>query len=241
MKHKLAVSGLFRVYLTCEHGSSFPSNAFESFFRDLQSCHLPLSLQPFCLESNSFYSSNNMPPIIEEQYTVFNIGEARYAAIPVKADLPDLERPGDKCLVTVIPAQAADLKDEHWLETWLRAFQDLKDDVWTVDFLHGLLISTPKGSYSLPSLALAASIIRQTSWHTIVPGLDLPVSMSSTVVNSLSSSLIRSRLVRTCYQRTCSAKYIVYTMTSSAHSWCLSSQCPRIIGMFTNSFFTMLI
>ena len=182
-----------------------------------------------------------MPPIIEEQYTVFNIGEARYAAIPVKADLPDFKRPEKKYLVTVIPAQAADLEDEHWLETCLRAFQDLKDDVWSTDFLDGILISSPRGVNTLLSFPLVANMKRHTPWPTIVPGLDLPVSMTSTPVSILSSSLKITRLVRTCYQRTCSAKCIVYTMTSRAHSWCLSSQCPRTTGMFDGPFLSMLL
>ena len=241
MEHKLAVSGLFRVYLTCEHGSSFPSNAFVSFFRDLQSCHLPLSSQPFCLESNSFYSGNNRPPNIEAQHTVFNIGEARYTAIPVKADLPDFKRPEKKNLVTVTPAQAADLENEHWLEICLRAFQDLKDDVWSTDFLDGILISLPKGMDTLLSFPLVANMKRHTPWPTIVPSLDLPVSVTSTPVSTLSSSLKTTRLVRTCYHRTCSAKCIVYTMTRKAHLWCLSNQCPRTTGMFNGPFPSMML
>ena len=241
MEHKLAVSGLFRVYLTCEHESSFPSNEFVSFFRDLQSCHLPLSSNFFCLEPYSLYFGNNMPPNIEAQHTVFNIGEARYAAIPMKVDIPDFKRPEKKYLVTVIPAQAADLENEHWLKICLRAFQDLKDDVWSTDFLDGLLLSTPKGMDTLLSFPLVANMKRHTSWPTIVPGLDLPVSVTSTHVNILSLSLTTTRLVRTCYHRTCSAKCIVYTMTRKAHSWCLSSQCPRTRGMFNGPFLSMLL
>ena len=178
---------------------------------------------------------------VEERHTEFSVGEARYTAIPVKTNLPNFKKPGEKCLVTVVAAQAADLEDEHWLEACLRAFQGLKDDVWTTDFLDGLLISSPKGLHSPPSLALVANIRRHTSWHAVVPGLDLPVSMSPILVNILSLSLITSRLVHTCYQRTCSAKCIVYTMTSRAHSWCLSSQCPRTTGMFDGPFLSMLL
>ena len=162
---------------------------------------------------------------------MFNVGEARYTAIPMKANLSDINIPGADRLVTVLSAQAADLENEHWLDNCLQAFRDLKEDVWTYDFLDGLIISSPQFLDSPPSSALVAKITGRTAWHAIVPGLDLPVSISSTLVKVLSSSLITSRLVRTRCHRTCSVKCIVCMMTSKAHSWCLSSQCPRTTGM----------
>ena len=83
-------------------------------------------------------------PNVEERHPVFYVGEARYTAIPVKANLPDLKIPGADCLVTVLSAQAADLEDEHWLNNCLQAFREMKEDVWTYDFLDGLIISFPK-------------------------------------------------------------------------------------------------
>ncbi len=112
----------------------------------------------------------------QERHFEFNIGEARYTARPVKAGLPNLNSHAKQCLVTLLPAQARDLDDENWLETNLRAFRGLQDDVWTNDFLDGLIISTLTPLPSSPSPALAANIRRLTSWHAIVPGLDLPVS-----------------------------------------------------------------
>ena len=182
-----------------------------------------------------------MPPIFEAQHTVFSIGEARYAAIPVKVDLPDFKRPEGKYLVTVIPAQAADLVYKHWLDTCLRTFHDLKDDVWSTNFLDRVFISTLKGIDTLLLFPLVANMKRHTPWPTIVPGLDLPVSVISTPVSIFSSSLKTTRLVRTCYQKTCSAKCIVYTMTSKAHSWCLSSQSPKAMGMINGPFLSMLL
>ncbi len=237
-----AVSRLSRVCLTCEHVSSFPSMRLGPFSRTYN-CVAPHRHSIFSVwnRSRSILGNSMRQNVVkwanvEERHSEFNVGEARYTAIPVKANLPNLDKPGEKCLVTVVPAQAADLEDEHWLETCLRAFRGLKDDVWTPDFLDGLLISTPKSLYSPPSSGLVANIRRYTSWHAIVPGLDLPVSMSSTLVKLLLSSLITSRLVRTRCQRTCSVKCIVYMMTSKAHSWCLSSQCPRITGMFNDPY-----
>ena len=172
----------------------------------------------------------------EERHSEFNVGEARYTAIPVEANLPNLDDLGEQCLVTLILAQAADLEDEHWLETCLQTFEGLQDDVWTTAFLDGLLISTPKSLNSPLSSALVASIERYTSWHTVVPGLDLPVSMNSTLLKYLSPLLITSRLVRIRCHRTYSVKCIVYMMTSKAHLWCLSSQCPRMTGMFNDPY-----
>ena len=114
-------------------------------------------------------------PNVEEQHLVFNVGKARYTAIPVQAYLPDLEVPETDCLVTVLSAQEADLENVHWLDHCERDFRDLREDVWTVDFLHGLIISSDWH----PSSALMAEITRRTAWHTIVPDLDLPVSMTS--------------------------------------------------------------
>ena len=170
-------------------------------------------------------------PNVEEQHLVFNIGKARYTAIPVKIDLPDLKIPETDYLVTVLSAQKADLENVHWLDHCERDFRSLGEDVWTVNFLDGLIIS----SDWLPSLALTAEIKRRTAWHAIVPGLDLPVSMSSTPSNLLSSLLTISRMVHTRCQRTCSVKCIIYMTTSKAHSWCLSSQCPRMTGMFNDA------
>ena len=116
-------------------------------------------------------------PNVEERHPVFNVGEARYTAIPVEANLPNLDIPGADRLVTVLSAQAADLEDEHWIENCLHAFRDLKEDVWTIDFLEGLIISSPKSLDSPPSSALVAKITGWTAWHAIVPGLDLPVSV----------------------------------------------------------------
>ena len=177
----------------------------------------------------------NVWPNVEERHPVFFVGEARYTAIPVKANLPDLKIPGADRLVTVLTAQAADLENEHWLDGCLQAFRDMKEDVWTYDFLDGLIISSPKFLDSPPSSALVAKITGRAAWHAIVPGLDLPVSMNSTLVKVL-SSLITSRLVRTRGQRTCSVKCIVCMMTSKAHSWCLSSQCPRITGILNDHY-----
>ena len=55
-------------------------------------------------------------PNVEERHPVFNVGKARYTAIPVKADLPDLKIHGADRLVTVLSAQAADLEDVNWLQ-----------------------------------------------------------------------------------------------------------------------------
>ncbi|KAK0511023.1 hypothetical protein JMJ35_006575 [Cladonia borealis] len=109
-------------------------------------------------------------PDVEEQHPVFNVGKARYTAIPVKTDLPRLKIPETDHLVTVLSAQKADLDNVHWLDHCKRDFRSLGEDVWTVNFLDGLIIS----SDWLPSLALTAEIKRRTAWHAIVPGLDLP-------------------------------------------------------------------
>ena len=172
-------------------------------------------------------------PNVEEQHPVFNIGKAIYTAIPVKADLPDLKISGANCLVTVLSAQRGDLEAEKWLDRCEQAFRDLGEDFWTVGFLDGLIISSDWH----PSPVLKAEITRRTAWHAIIPGLDLPVSMSSTLVKILSSSLTRSRMARTRCQRTCSVRCIIYMMTSKAHLWCLSGQYPRITGMFNDLYF----
>ena len=177
-----------------------------------------------------------MWPNVEERHPVFFVGEARYTAIPVKANLPDFKIPGADRLVTVLSAQAADLENEHWLDGCLQAFRDLKEDVWTYDFLDGLIISSSQSLDSPPSSALVAKITGRTAWHAIVPGLDLQVSMSSRLLRLVSSALITSRMVRTRCPGTCSVKCIVYMTTSKAHSWCLSSRCPRATGMFNDPY-----
>ena len=116
-------------------------------------------------------------PNVEERHPVFNVGEARYTAIPVEANLQNLEIPGADRLVTVLSASAADLEDENWIDNCLHAFRDLKEDVWTIDFLDGLIISSPQFLDSPPSSALVAKITGWTAWHAIVPSLDLPVSI----------------------------------------------------------------
>ncbi len=145
----------------------------------------------------------------------------------MEANLPNLDIPGADRLVTVLSAQAADLEDEHWIENRLQAFRDLKEDVWTIDFLDGLIISSAKFLDSPPSSALVAKITGWTAWHAIVPGLDLPVSMSSTLVKILSSPLTTSSLVRTRCHRTCSVKSIVYMMTSKAHCGTCQASAPK--------------
>ena len=112
---------------------------------------------------------------------MFTVGDARYTAIPVKADLPDLKTLGSSPLVTVLSARTADMEDEKWFDNCLDAFFDWNEDVWTLGFLDGLIIS----SDSLPSSALVARISRKTLWYAVVPGLDLPVSMSSTLVKTV--------------------------------------------------------
>lgn len=182
--------------------------------------------------SNSMGRNVVQWPDVEERHPVFSVGEARYTAIPVKADIPDLKIAGADCLVTVLSAQRADLEGEQWLEHCKQDFRNVLEDVWTVDFLDGLTIS----SDWRPSSALVAKIKGRTAWHAIVLGLDLPVSTSSTIFKRLSSSLTRRRMVRTRCQRTCSVKCTVYMMTSKVHLWCLSSQCPRITGMFNDPY-----
>ena len=78
----------------------------------LQLYYLPPSSKFFCLESKSFYLGTSMCRNVVkwanfgEWHTEFNVGEARYTAIPVKTDLSYFE---DRSLVTVVPAQEADL------------------------------------------------------------------------------------------------------------------------------------
>ena len=208
-----------------------PSNMCPaSSFRHQNSSVMKRSHQIF---GNSMSRNVTQWPNVEERHPVFNVGKARYTAIPVKADLPDLKIHRADRLVTVLSAQAADLEDENWLQNCTQAFWDLGEDVWTGDFLDGLIIN----SDTPPSSALVAKITGRAAWHRIVPGLDLPVSMISKLVKVLSPSLTTSRMVRTRCQRTCSVKCIVCMMTSKVHSWCLSSQCHKISGMLNDPYF----
>lgn len=99
---------------------------------------------------------------------------ARYISKPVK-DLSLPHTDAKQSLITLIEAEAADLEDENWLEITLGIFRG--DDVWTADFLEGVLISTSKPLMSAPSPTLIASIARLSSWHAMMVGLNLPVNI----------------------------------------------------------------
>ena len=95
----------------------------------------------------------------------------RYMSRRVKAlSLPPYTD-AKQSLITLIEVESADLEDENWLETTLRT------DVWSNNFLDGILISTSPASISSPLPALVASITRLNAWHAIISGLDLPVSI----------------------------------------------------------------
>ncbi|KAF2110372.1 amidase signature domain-containing protein [Lophiotrema nucula] len=107
----------------------------------------------------------------------FWAGGARYLATPVELPtrLRGFEQHAEESLVTVITTKdARELDDDTWLEKKLDAFRSLEDDVWTPDFLEGLLISTPDPSSSPPSPGLLATIRRLTFWHAITSTLNVP-------------------------------------------------------------------
>lgn len=109
----------------------------------------------------------------------FRVSDARYLA--TLADLPSqlhgLEQLARQSLVTVIEAShARDLEDDAWLDKQLDLFRNLKDDVWSSEFLQGLLITTKDQPFPTPSPGLLASVKRVSRWHAVLPALGLPVS-----------------------------------------------------------------
>ena len=117
------------------------------------------------------------------------VGGARYMARPMETRLGSVEggefwrssrrveQHDKEALITVISTtHPNELEDENWLEEHLKGFRELKDDVWTSDFLEGLLIGTVS-SASPPSQRLLANIRRRVSWHACVQDLELPVRL----------------------------------------------------------------
>ena len=116
---------------------------------------------------------------VSRQFEIW-VGGARYLAVPM-GPLPKLrvlEQHAEDSLVTVITTtHAQELEEDVWLEKKLASFHNEHDDVWTSNFLEGLLISTPDPSSCPPSLGLLAAIQRMTSWHAVIPTLGIPVRM----------------------------------------------------------------
>lgn len=114
---------------------------------------------------------------LRQHHYSFKVGNASYIAWPVRTGLPLIDKANKKySLVTLITAPAKDIEDEKWLETKLQAFRTAGDDVWSAEFLDGLLIDTqgPDMKISL-SPALVESLEHLASWHAVFTGLGLPV------------------------------------------------------------------
>jgi hypothetical protein len=114
---------------------------------------------------------------LRQHHYDFKVGNASYIAWPVRTGLPLIDKANKECsLVTLITAQAEDIQDEKWLETTLRAFRTTRDDVWSAEFLDGLLLDVqgPDMESSL-SPALVEGLQHLASWYAVLTGLGLPV------------------------------------------------------------------
>ena len=157
------------------------------------------------------------------RYFEFRVGGTRYmacaAAMPAK--LASSSHCAEEALITVISTnRPSDLDDDRWWEKKMDAFRELKDDVWSTDFLEGLLIvtSTPDSPLS-PNLT--ASIQIRCLWHICIPDIDVPVllldlteGLADANTNSLAPSSYRPKL---------SAGPTAYMMAPNAPSCFLSN------------------
>lgn len=114
----------------------------------------------------------------QQHHCKFTVGNANYIAWPVRTGLPLIDQAKKEySLVTLINAQAEVTADEKWVETTLQAFQNTSDDVWSTDFVDGLLIDAqgrPDIEISLSS-TLNGGLKHTVSWYAVLNGLGLPV------------------------------------------------------------------
>lgn len=125
------------------------------------------------------YRKTNQISNLRQHHYNFKVGNASYIAWPVRTGLPLIDqRKKDYSLVTLITAPTEVIPDEKWLETTLQVFRTTPDDVWSAEFLNGLLIDVQGPDIETPlSPAFVEGLQNSASWYAPVSGLDLPVGL----------------------------------------------------------------